>query len=84
MGRLSAKAGEDRTMIEFKYSYFQLTFGQEAAYLYPQRTDARLERYGHDAIEIAPPQGRYGLGVAMKDYLETHRRLKMENKHLPR
>ena len=65
-------------MNKFKYSYFQLTFGQDEAYLHPERSYERLARYGYDAIEIAPPKGRYGLGVKMEQYVETHRRLKAE------
>jgi len=64
------------THTPFKYSYFQLTFGQEEAYLHPERTYERLTRCGYDAIEICPPKGRYGLGVSMEDYLATHLRLK--------
>ncbi|TVR75030.1 MAG: sugar phosphate isomerase/epimerase [Spirochaetaceae bacterium] len=58
-----------------KYSYFQLTFGQEEAYLHPEKTYERLKRCGYDAIEICPPKGRYGLGVSMEAYAETHRKL---------
>ena len=65
-------------MRPFKYSYFQLTFGQEEAYLYPERTYKRLQRFGYDAIEICPPKGRYGLGVGMEQYLETHKQLKAD------
>jgi sugar phosphate isomerase/epimerase len=56
----------------------QLTFGQEETYLHPERTYDRLKRCGYDAIEITPPKGRYGLGVKMEDYLETHIRLKAD------
>ena len=52
-----------------KFSYFQLTFGQEEAYLHPERTYERLKRFGYDAIEITPPKGRYGLGVRLEHYL---------------
>jgi sugar phosphate isomerase/epimerase len=65
-------------MIPFKYSYFQLTFGQEEAYLYPEKTYQRLKHFGYDAIEICPPKGRYGLGVSMESYVETHKHLKEE------
>jgi sugar phosphate isomerase/epimerase len=65
-------------MSKLKYSYFQLTFGQEEAYLHPEQTYARLAQCGYDAIEITPPKGRYGLGVDMQTYLETHKRLKKE------
>jgi sugar phosphate isomerase/epimerase len=62
-------------MNAFKYSYFQLTFGQEEAYRHPENTYRRLVKYGYDAIEICPPKGRYGLGVTMEAYLATHRQL---------
>lgn len=65
-------------MHKLKFSYFQLTFGQEETYLYPERTYQRLKRYNYDAIEIAPPKGRYGLGVKMEPYLETHKKLKAD------
>ncbi|MEA3334370.1 MAG: sugar phosphate isomerase/epimerase family protein [Chloroflexota bacterium] len=65
-------------MTGLKYSYFQLTFGQEEAYLHPERTYRRLQRLGYDAIEICPPKGRYGLGVSMEDYVETHKQLKAD------
>jgi sugar phosphate isomerase/epimerase len=63
---------------KLKFSYFQLTFGQEEAYLHPEHTYERLKRCGYDAIEITPPKGRYGLGVKMEDYLETHKTLKAD------
>ena len=66
------------TTIPLKFSYFQLTFGQEEAYLHPERTYERLKRFGYDAIEICPPKGRYGLGVKMEDYLATHKQLKAD------
>ena len=59
-----------------RFSYFQLTFGQEEAYLHPERTYERLKRCGYDAIELTPPKGRYGLGVSMDAYAKTHGRLK--------
>ena len=65
-------------MEKFKYSYFQLTFGQEEAYLNPEKSYARLKQGGYDAIEICPPKGRYGLGVTMEDYMATHRQLKAD------
>lgn len=65
-------------MTPFKYSYFQLTFGQEETYLHPERTYTRLKKYGYDAIELAPPKGRYGLGVKMEKFTATHRQLKEE------
>jgi sugar phosphate isomerase/epimerase len=63
-------------MKNLKFSYFQLTFGQEEAYLHPENTYKRLKQFGYDAIEITPPKGRYGLGVKMEDYLEIHKKLK--------
>lgn len=63
---------------KLKYSYFQLTFGQEEAYRSPHRTYERLKKFGYDAIEICPPKGRYGLGVSMEEYLETHKKLKAD------
>lgn len=65
-------------MKKLKFSYFQLTFGQNEAYLRPEKTYERLKRCGYDAIEITPPKGRYGLGVRMEDYLETHKKLKAD------
>jgi D-psicose/D-tagatose/L-ribulose 3-epimerase len=65
-------------MNKLKFSYFQLTFGQEEAYLHPEKTYQRLKNCGYDAIEICPPKGRYGLGVKMEDYLETHKQLKVD------
>lgn len=65
-------------MEKLKFSYFQLTFGQEETYLEPEKTYKRLKKYGYDAIELCPPKGRYGLGVTMEDYLKTHTRLKNE------
>ncbi len=61
-----------------KFSYFQLTFGQEEAYLNPGKSYERLKKFGYDAIEICPPKGRYGLGVSMENYLATHLKLKEE------
>lgn len=65
-------------MNKLKFSYFQLTFGQEEAYLRPEKTYQRLKLCGYDAIEICPPKGRYGLGVKMEDYLKTHQQLKAD------
>ena len=65
-------------MEKLRYSYFQLTFGQEEAYLHPEWTYQRLQRFGYDAIEVAPPKGRYGMGIGMEAYAATHRRLKAE------
>ena len=66
------------THTPFRYSYFQLTFGQQEAYLEPHLTYQRLKRFGYDAIEICPPKGRYGMGVTMEDYLATHKQLKAD------
>lgn len=63
------------THTPFKYSYFQLTFGQEEAYHKPHLTYERLQRCGYDAIEICPPKGRYSNGVSMEDYLAMHKQL---------
>jgi len=63
-------------MEKLKFSYFQLTFGQEETYLHPEITYKRLKNFGYDAIELTPPKGRYGLGVSMEDYLATHKKLK--------
>ncbi|MFO7957230.1 MAG: sugar phosphate isomerase/epimerase [Candidatus Brocadiia bacterium] len=65
-------------MEPLKFSYFQLTFGQEEAFLHPEKTYERLAKFGYDAIEITPPKGRYGMGVGMEDYLATHRQLKAD------
>ena len=61
------------TANKFKYSWFQLTFGQEEAYLHPEISYRRLKKYGYDAIEVTPPKGRYGLGVSMERYAEVHK-----------
>ena len=66
----------NRSIEQFKYSYFQLTFGQDEAFLHPEITYRRLKKFGYDAIEICPPKGRYGLGVSMENYLQTHLKLK--------
>ena len=65
-------------MTQLKFSYMQLTFGQQETYLQPEKTYERLKKFGYDAIEITPPKGRYGLGVEMEDYLETHKKLKAD------
>jgi sugar phosphate isomerase/epimerase len=65
-------------MNKLKFSYFQLTFGQEETYLHPEKTYQRLSACGYDAIELCPPKGRYGLGVKMEDYVQTHKRLKAD------
>jgi len=63
-------------MEPFKYSYFQLTFGQQETYHEPEKSYRRLKKYGYDAIELCPPKGRYGPGVSLDDFLKTHLRLK--------
>lgn len=63
-------------MNPMKYSYFQLTFGQEETYLEPEKSYKRLKKYSYDAIELCPPKGRYGLGISLKDFLRTHLELK--------
>jgi sugar phosphate isomerase/epimerase len=65
-------------MEKLKFSYFQLTFGQEETYLHPEETYKRLKKYGYDAIELCPPKGRYGLGVSMEKFLADHKLLKDE------
>jgi len=65
-------------MEKLKFSFFQLTFGQEETYLKPEDTYKRLKKFGYDAIEITPPKGRYGMGVSMDKYLLTHKKLKDE------
>ncbi len=61
--------------IKLKYSWFQLTFGQEETYLYPEKSYERLKRLGYDAIELTPPKGRYGLGVSLEQFVSTHKKL---------
>jgi len=65
-------------MSKLKFSFFQLTFGQEEAYLKPEETYKRLKKFGYNGIEITPPKGRYGMGVSMEKYLRTHQKLKDE------
>jgi sugar phosphate isomerase/epimerase len=62
-------------MEPLRFSYFQLTFGQEETYLHPEVTYERLKRFGYDAIELCPPKGRYGLGVGLEQYVAAHRKL---------
>jgi D-psicose/D-tagatose/L-ribulose 3-epimerase len=62
-------------MKPLKFSYFQLTFGQEETYLHPEVTYQRLKRLGYDAIELCPPKGRYGLGVSLEQFVTTHQKL---------
>lgn len=61
-----------------RFSYFQLTFGQDETYLHPELTYKRLKKFGYDAVELTPPKGRYGLGVKMEAYLARHKELKSE------
>lgn len=65
-------------MKKLKFSYFQLTFGQEETYLYPERTYERLKKFGYDAIELTPPKGRYGLGKSIEEFSSTHIKLKQD------
>ena len=65
-------------MTKLKFSYFQLTFGQDETYLHPEKTYERLSACGYDAIEVCPPKGRYGLGVKMEDYVKTHAKLSQD------
>ena len=39
-------------MEKLKFSYFQLTFGQEETYLEPEKSYKRLKKYGYDAGEL--------------------------------
>lgn len=63
-------------MLKMKYSYFQLTFGQEESYLRPELSYRRLKKFNYDAIEVTPPKGRYGLGIDIEKYATMHRKLK--------
>lgn len=65
-------------MQPMKFSFFQLTFGQEETYLHPEKTYDRLKKCGYDAIELCPPKGRYAMGVKMEDYVRTHKKLKAD------
>lgn len=65
-------------MEKLKFSYFQLTFGQEETYLHPEKTYERLKKCGYDAIELCPPKGRYGLGVSIEKFLSDHKALKVK------
>jgi len=65
-------------MPDMRYSFFQLTFGQEETYLHPERTYQRLKGLGYDAIELCPPKGRYGLGVSLERFVADHARLTSE------
>jgi len=61
-----------------KYSYFQLTFGEDETYLHPQKSYERLKANGYDAIELTPPKGRYGKGITMERFVKDHMRLTRE------
>ncbi len=65
-------------MQSLKFSYFQLTFGEDETYRHPERTYQRLSKFGYEAIEITPPKGRYGKGVSMEKYLQEHRKLSQD------
>jgi len=65
-------------MSRLRFSYFQLTFGQDEAYLHPEKTYQRLKKCGYDAVEVTPPKGRYGLGVKMEVYARRHKQLSAE------
>ena len=65
-------------MSRLRFSYFQLTFGQDEAYLHPEKTYQRLKQFGYDAVEVSPPKGRYGLGVKMEPYARRHQQLSAE------
>ncbi len=65
-------------MSRLRFSYFQLTFGQDEAYLHPEKTYQRLKKFGYDAVEVTPPKGRYGLGVKMEEYARRHKQLSAE------
>lgn len=62
-------------MVAFKYSYFQLTFGQEETYQNPEISYHRLKKFGYDAIELTPPKGRYGLGMNVEAFVKIHQQL---------
>jgi sugar phosphate isomerase/epimerase len=66
-------------MIPLRFSYFQLTFGQDETYLHPEVTYRRLSRYGYDAIELTPPKGRYGRGVSLESFVATHKKLAQDH-----
>jgi hypothetical protein len=44
-------------MSRLPFSYFQLTFGQDEAYLHPEKTYQRLKKFGYDAVEVSRPRG---------------------------
>lgn len=64
--------------MSIKYSFFQLVFGQDETYCHPEKSYERLSRLGYDAIELTPPKGRYGEGVAMDAYAKLHQQLKSD------
>lgn len=61
--------------IKLKYSWFQLTFGQEETYLHPEKSYERLKRLRYDAIELTPPKGKYELGVSLGKFVSDHKKL---------
>jgi len=65
--------------MSLRFSYFQLTFGEEETYLRPEATYQRLSRYGYDAVELTPPKGRYGKGISLESFVATHKRLAQDH-----
>ena len=65
-------------MSALKYSYFQLTFGQEETYQHPENSYHRLKKFGYDAIELTPPKGRYGLGMTLETFIKVHQQLSQD------
>ncbi|MDC7244637.1 MAG: sugar phosphate isomerase/epimerase [Sphaerochaetaceae bacterium] len=64
--------------MSMKYSYFQLTFGDDEAFRNPEKSYERLKRFSYDAIELTPPKGRYGKGVSLDRFVSDHLRLTKE------
>ena len=62
-------------MNKLRFSYMQLTCGEEETFRNPEKTYERLKRNGYDAIELTPPKGRYGKGISIESYLETCKKL---------
>jgi sugar phosphate isomerase/epimerase len=54
--------------MNIRYSTASLIYGQEEAYLDPEKIFERSKRYGYDGVEIVPPAGRYGMGVGIREY----------------
>jgi len=65
-------------MSRLKYSWFQLTFGQEETYLHPEKSYERLKRLGYDAIELTPPKGKYVNGASLEKFVSVHKNLSAE------